>query len=236
MPSDRALVHASRRIHAMDPALAARIAAGEVIERPASVVKELLENAIDAGAAAIRVEADGAGLDRLAVIDDGFGIAADQVELAFARHATSKLAKLEDLESIATLGFRGEALPSIASVSTVALRTRQAAASAGVQLMLRDGTLIERRTIGLPSGTTIEVRDLFANLPARRKFLKGAQAELSAIHQVVLHYAIAYPGVRMSLVVDGKPVLSTAGARDLRETLACLYGVDLLSHLVQVDT
>ncbi len=226
---------APRRICALDPALAARIAAGEVIERPASVVKELLENALDAGAAAIRVEVDGGGLDRLAVIDDGSGIAADQVELAFARHATSKLATLDDLESIATLGFRGEALPSIAAVSSVTLRTRQASAAAGVQVTLREDTGFERRTIGLAVGTAIEVRDLFANLPARRKFLKGAQAELSAIHQVVLHYAIAYPGVRLTLVVEGKTVLSTAGARDLKETLACLYGVDLIHHLIQVD-
>jgi DNA mismatch repair protein MutL len=225
----------TRRIRALDPALAARIAAGEVIERPASVVKELLENALDAGATAIRVEVDGGGLDRLAVIDDGSGIAADQVELAFARHATSKLATLDDLESIATLGFRGEALPSIAAVSAVTFRTRQASASAGVQVTLREGSAYERRTIGLPFGTSIEVRELFSNLPARRKFLKGAQAELSAIHQVVLHYAIAYPGVRLTLVVEGKTVLSTAGARDLRETLACLYGVDIIHHLVAVD-
>jgi DNA mismatch repair protein MutL len=225
----------SRRIHALDPALAARIAAGEVIERPASVVKELLENALDAGATAIRVEVDGGGLDRLAVIDDGSGIAADQVELAFARHATSKLTTLDDLESIATLGFRGEALPSIAAVSAVTLRTRQASASTGVQVTLREGAAYERRTIGLPFGTSIEVRELFSNLPARRKFLKGAQAELSAIHQVVLQYAIAYPGVRLTLAVEGKSVLSTAGARDLKETLACLYGVDLIHHLVPVD-
>jgi DNA mismatch repair protein MutL len=226
---------APRRIHALDPALAARIAAGEVIERPASVVKELLENALDAGAGTIRVEVAGGGLDRLAVIDDGSGIAADQVELAFARHATSKLASLEDLESIATLGFRGEALPSIAAVSSVTLRTRQASAPAGVQVTLREGTAFDRRTIGLPVGTSIEVRELFANLPARRKFLKGAQAELSAIHQVVLQYAIAYPGVCMTLLVEGKSVLSTAGARDLTETLACLYGVDIIRHLVPVN-
>ncbi len=224
-----------RRIRALEPALAARIAAGEVIERPASVVKELIENALDAGAGTIRVEVDGGGLDRLAVIDDGSGIAADQVELAFARHATSKLANLEDLESIATLGFRGEALPSIAAVSSVTLRTRQSSASAGVQVSLREGAAFERRTIGLPVGTSIEVRELFSNLPARRKFLKGAQAELSAIHQVVLQYAIAYPGVRMTLAVEGKSVLSTAGALDLKETLACLYGVDLIHHLVPVD-
>jgi len=219
----------------MDPALAARIAAGEVIERPASVVKELLENALDAGAAAVRVEVDGGGLDRLAVIDDGCGIAADQVELAFARHATSKLFTLEDLETISTLGFRGEALPSIASVSTISLRSRQADAAAGVRVTVREGSRVDRQAMGLPVGTAIEVRDLFANLPARRKFLKSGQAELGAIHQVVLHYAIAYPAVRMTLVGDGKPLLSTAGARDLKDTLACLYGVDLLDHLLAVE-
>jgi len=219
----------------MDPALAARIAAGEVIERPASVVKELVENALDAGAGEVRVEADGGGLERLAVIDDGCGIAADQVELAFARHATSKLATIEDLESIVTLGFRGEALPSIASVSTVTLRSRPMGAPAGVQVTVREGLLVDRRAMGLPVGTAIEVRGLFANLPARRKFLKSGQAEVGAIHQVVLHYAIAYPEVRMTLVSDGKSLLSTAGARDLKETLACLYGVDLLDHLLLVE-
>ncbi len=222
-------------IRPMAADLAARIAAGEVIERPASVVKELLENALDAHAASVRVEIEGGGLDRIVVSDDGYGIAAGQVVLAFERHATSKLHTLEDLESIATLGFRGEALPSIATVACVTLRTRRADASAGVAVVVREGVLLERRSQGLPVGTSVEVRELFASLPARLKFLKGRQAEVGAVHQVVLHYAIACPHVRVTLVADGKTLFSTAGARDLRDVLACLYGVAVLDHLVDVQ-
>jgi len=222
------------RIQQLDPALAARIAAGEVIERPASVVKELLENALDAGARSIRVEIEDGGMERLRITDDGCGISADQLDLAFARHATSKLHALEDLDTIATLGFRGEAMPSIAAVSTVTLRTRTADAAAGVRAVLRGGHVVERQMLGLPVGTAIEVSDLFAGLPVRRKFLKGRQAEAGAIRQVVGHYAIAYPDVAVTLVADGQVQFSTAGATHLRDVLACLWGVEPADTLLDV--
>ena len=222
------------RIQQLDPALAARIAAGEVIERPASVVKELLENALDAGARSIRVEIEDGGMERLRITDDGCGISADQLDLAFARHATSKLHALEDLDTIATLGFRGEAMPSIAAVSTVTLRTRTADAAAGVRAVLRGGHVVERQMLGLPVGTAIEVSDLFAGLPVRRKFLKGRQAEAGAIRQVVGHYAIAYPDVAVTLVADGQVHFSTAGATHLRDVLACLWGVEPADTLLDV--
>ena len=222
------------RIQQLDPALAARIAAGEVIERPASVVKELLENALDAGARSIRVEIEDGGMERLRITDDGCGISADQLDLAFARHATSKLHALEDLDTIATLGFRGEAMPSIAAVSTVTLRTRIADAAAGVRAVLREGHVVERQMLGLPVGTAIEVSDLFAGLPVRRKFLKGRQAEAGAIRQVVGHYAIAYPDVAVTLVADGQVQFSTAGATHLRDVLACLWGVEPADTLLDV--
>ena len=222
------------RIRQLDPALAARIAAGEVIDRPASVVKELLENALDAGARSIRVEIEDGGMERLRITDDGCGIAADQLDLAFARHATSKLHTLEDLDTIATLGFRGEAMPSIAAVATVTLRTRTADAAAGVRVVLREGQVVERQALGLPVGTAIEVSDLFAGLPVRRKFLKGRQAEAGAIRQVVGQYALAYPGVAVTLVADGQVQLSTAGATHLRDVLACLWGVEPADTLLDV--
>ncbi|MDB5075759.1 MAG: mismatch repair protein MutL [Chloroflexi bacterium] len=223
------------RIRTLDPQLAARIAAGEVIERPSSVVKELLENALDAGSTSIRVELEGGGLDRIRLIDNGCGIAVKELELAFQRHATSKLSTLEDLDSITTLGFRGEALPSIAAVSSVRIRSRQMDDVAGASLHLREGVVVDRRTEGLPAGTTIEVTELFENLPARRKFLKGRQAEAGAAQQVVMQYAIVNPGVAMTLVVDGQIMFSTSGAETLRDVLACLYGLELVEHLVELD-
>jgi DNA mismatch repair protein MutL len=225
----------SPRIQVLDPDLAARIAAGEVIERPSSVVKELLENAIDAGARSIRVEIEAGGMERIRLVDDGCGIAAGEVELAFARHATSKLQRLADLDAISTLGFRGEALPSIAAVATVAVRTRAADASAGVSVLLREGRVVERRLAGLPAGTSVEVTDLFAGLPARRKFLRGRQAEAGAVHQVVAQYAIACPRVALTLVADGQTVFSTAGAHTLREVLACMHGVELADGLLELE-
>jgi DNA mismatch repair protein MutL len=221
-------------IRRLDPQLAARIAAGEVIERPASVVKELLENALDAGASALRVELDGGGLDRIRITDDGCGIAADELELAFERHATSKLATLEDLERISTLGFRGEALPSIAAVSRVSVRTRRAHDAVGAGLTIYCGEVIERQRLGLPAGTTIDVTDLFESLPARRKFLKGRQAESSAAQMVVQQYALVNPQVAITLVNDGQTLFSTVGATSLRDVLACLYGLDVVENLVEL--
>src|SRR5690348_3270111 len=165
-------------IRKLDPALAARIAAGEVVERPASVVKELLENAIDAGATRVRIEIEEGGQALIRVQDDGCGIAAAEVELAFRRHATSKLAALDDLFRIRTLGFRGEALPSIAAVSEVELATRAAGATHGVVVQAHGAEVADATPRGLPVGTTVTVRDLFASVPARLKFLKSRAGEV----------------------------------------------------------
>src|SRR5712691_5469198 len=169
-------------IQVMDPHLAAKIAAGEVIERPASVVKELVENALDAGAHHIRIEIDGGGAERIMVADDGHGIATDQVELAFRRHATSKLRTESDLNDLATLGFRGEALPSIAAVADVTCSTRAAADAVGVELRI-DGGALEQHPLSRQAGTTMVVDGLFARFPARRKFLRGRRAEAAACAQ-----------------------------------------------------
>jgi len=222
-------------IVALDPEVAARIAAGEVIERPASVVKELLENALDAGCSYVRIELEAGGIERVRIVDNGYGIAADELELAFRRHATSKLRSIDDLEAIVTLGFRGEALPSIAAVSTVFIRTRVKSEAAGSSLLLRQGEIVERQSLGLPGGTSIEVSDLFANLPARRKFLKGRQAEFTAAQQVITQYALANPGLAVTLLADGQTVFTTSGSASLTEVLACLYGVELVQRLEHID-
>src|SRR5579864_5213205 len=169
-------------IQVMDPHLAAKIAAGEVIERPASVVKELVENALDAGARHVRVEIEGGGADRLLVADDGHGIASDEVELAFRRHATSKLRTESDLNALATLGFRGEALPSIAAVADVTCATRAAADVVGVEVRVDTGA-IDQRALSRQPGTTMQVDGLFARFPARKKFLRASSAEGAACVQ-----------------------------------------------------
>ena len=163
------------RIHVLDSYTANRIAAGEVVERPASVVKELLENAIDAGATAVTIETKGGGLESIRVSDNGIGINADDVATAFLPHATSKIATTDDLFSINTLGFRGEALPSIAAVSKVTMRTKQKDAANGALLRINGGDIIENHEAGVPDGTTVECEDIFYNVPARRKFLKNVR-------------------------------------------------------------
>src|SRR5881397_2439092 len=167
------------RIRILPEAVANKIAAGEVVERPASVVKELLENAIDAGAKTIRVETESGGRRMIRVIDDGHGMAHDDALLAFERHATSKLRTADDLLSVATLGFRGEALPSIAAVSRLVLETRAAGEDSGTRVEINGGRLIDVREAGLPPGTSVTVRDLFYNIPARRKFLRSEATELA---------------------------------------------------------
>src|SRR6478736_1186479 len=169
-------------IRVLDPHLAAKIAAGEVIERPASVVKELVENALDAGARHVRVDIDGGGADRILVADDGHGIAAEEVELAFRRHATSKLHAESDLNELATLGFRGEALPSIAAVADVTCSTRSVDDALGVELRVETGA-IDQRPLSRQPGTSMQVDGLFARFPARKKFLRGRSAEAAACVQ-----------------------------------------------------
>src|SRR3977135_3658318 len=179
------------RIRILAEAVANKIAAGEVVERPASVVKELLENALDAGASTIRVETESGGRRMIRVIDDGHGMTHDDALLAFERHATSKLRTADDLLSIATLGFRGEALPTIAAVSRLHLETRDAAEAEGTRVEFAGGKLVGVKPAGLPSGTTLCVADLFYCVPARRKFLKSDTTELGHIASLVTHYALA---------------------------------------------
>ncbi|MCS6883385.1 MAG: DNA mismatch repair endonuclease MutL [Oscillochloridaceae bacterium] len=222
-------------IRVLDATVAAQIAAGEVVERPASVVKELVENALDAGARRISVEARGGGLREIKVLDDGCGIPAAEVELAFERHATSKLGSAEDLWRITTLGFRGEALPSIASVAQVICVTRAAGEEPGVELRIAGGELQARQPRGCSVGTSITVRNLFYNTPVRREYLRSEAVELSAISAVVQQYALAYPEVRFSLLLEGRLALQTSGDGDLRGVVIELYGLDVARQLLPVE-
>lgn len=222
-------------IRVLDATVAAQIAAGEVIERPASVVRELVENALDAGARRVVVEARGGGLREIRVQDDGCGIPADEVELAFARHATSKLSTADDLWSIATLGFRGEALPSIAAVAQVVCITRAVDADTGVELRIAGGETQAILPRGCSPGTTISVRNLFYNTPVRRDFLRSDATESAAITAVVTQYALAYPEVRFNLSIDGRATLQTSGNGDLRAATIEVYGLDVARQLLAVD-
>jgi DNA mismatch repair protein MutL len=214
----------ARPIAVLPDEVVARIAAGEVIERPASVVKELVENACDAGARRIEVLIEGGGLERIRVADDGRGIPADQVELAFARHGTSKLRHDLDLGALRTLGFRGEALPSIAAVADVRCQSRSADEAVGFEVRLTGGRPIERRPLARQPGTTITVDDLFAELPARRKFLRARATESATAVQVASHLALARPDLAFRLVVDGRQVFATTGSGDLRAAALAVRG------------
>jgi len=222
-------------IRPLDPALAAKVAAGEVIERPASVVKELLENSIDAGATRISVELEEGGQRLIRVRDDGHGIAADEAELAFGSHATSKMAALRDLQDIRTLGFRGEALPSIAAVAEVELATCVAGATRGAVVHAHGVRVTRGGPRGLPAGTTVTVRDLFAAVPARLKFLKSRAGEVAAAQTVVAHYAMAYPHLRLSLYSDGRPIFSAPGTGRVADVVAALYGVDVAARMLPLE-
>ena len=215
--------------------IASQIAAGEVVERPASVVKELVENALDAGSCEITVEIAGAGRRLIAVVDDGAGIPKEELGLAVSRHATSKLARAEDLFHIETLGFRGEALASIGSVSRLTIDSRTGESESGAQITVEGGKLGKLKAAGMPVGTRIVVQDLFYNMPARLKFLKTDNTERRHIEALVTRYALAYPGVRWELVVDGQPVLQTSGNDDRREVLSNLYGLEVAKQMLTVD-
>ncbi|MGC9400467.1 MAG: DNA mismatch repair endonuclease MutL [Anaerolineae bacterium] len=214
--------------------IVARIAAGEVVERPASVVKELVENSLDADAEQIAVDVVEGGKKSIRVRDDGGGIPGDEVDVAFQRHATSKLATAEDLEHIATLGFRGEALASIAAVSRVTCITRSATESTGTRLRLEGGQIVHRATVGRPPGTEILVEDLFYNVPARRKFLRTERTERRHINGFLTRYAIAYPNVAFRVRHDGRETLSTPGIGDPREALVGVYGLELGGSLLEI--
>jgi DNA mismatch repair protein MutL len=223
-------------IRILPPEVASRIAAGEVVERPASVVKELLENAIDAGARDIQIEVEEGGLRLIRVSDDGCGIPAGEVELAFARHATSKLSDVEDLNRIVTLGFRGEALASIAAVSRVEMSTRSADEEVGTQLSLEAGEIVRRRPVGRPPGTSITVENLFFNVPARRKFLRSPLTEAGHIQEIVTYYAMAYPARRISLTHNGRPIFRSPGTGNLLDVLLEIHGPETAGALLPIQT
>ncbi len=214
--------------------VASQIAAGEVVERPASVIKELLENALDAKAAQVVVQVAEAGKRLIEIADDGLGIPAEELQLAVARHATSKLRTADDLFNITTLGFRGEALASIASVSRFTLTSRTADSPVGARLRVEGGHVGLTEQAGGPVGTSVRVEDLFYNVPARLKFLKRDLTERQQIDGLVTRYALAYPGVRIHLFHDGRPALQTSGNGNRREVLAGLYGVDVARQMLEV--
>ena len=221
-------------IRLLSPELATKIAAGEVVERPVSVIKELVENSLDAGASQVLVEIAEGGVAQLKVVDDGQGIPSGELELAFQRHATSKLENQEQLEAVATLGFRGEALPSIASVSHLTMSTRTPDSQNGHRLEMQWGEIIRSGPHGCPTGASVEVSDLFGNMPTRRKFLKSNSAESSRIQELVSRYALAFPHVRFQLSVDGRSVVNTPGNGKPRETLLALYGAEVAGAMLEV--
>jgi DNA mismatch repair protein MutL len=222
------------RIRILPEAVANKIAAGEVVERPASVVKELLENALDAGATSVRIETEVGGKRMIRVIDDGHGMAHDDALLAFERHATSKLRTADDLLSIATLGFRGEALPSIAAVSRLLLETRDVGEAEGTRLEFAGGKLVGVKPAGLPPGTTISVADLFYCVPARRKFLKSDSTELGHIASLVTHYALANPGKQFTLTTPTQEIINCPPAEKLADRVYQLFGRQALEELVEI--
>jgi len=222
------------RIRILPEAVANKIAAGEVVERPASVVKELLENAIDAGAKTIRVEVEVGGKRMIRVIDDGHGMMHDDALLAFERHATSKLRSADDLLSIATLGFRGEALPTIAAVSRLLLETRDDAEAEGTRIEFAGGKLVNVKPAGLPAGTTVSVADIFYCVPARRKFLRSDTTELGHIASLVTHYALANPAKQFILTTPTQEIINCPPAEKLADRVYQLFGRQALEELVEI--
>ena len=223
------------KILQLEPHVANLIAAGEVVERPASVVKELLENAVDAGATKITVEIRDGGMTFLRITDNGCGMARDDARTAFLRHATSKLRNAEDLAAISTMGFRGEALAAIASVSRIDLMTKTAGSISGTSLTLEAGNIIDESEVGCPEGTTIIVRDLFFNTPARMKFMKSDTVEGGRAAAAVQMQALAHPEVAFTFLRDGKQVLSTPGNGNLEAAVYCVYGREC-AQMVRVDS
>ena len=223
-------------IHVLPPEVASQIAAGEVVERPASVVKELVENALDASAKTISVELRDAGRTLIRVADDGSGIPPEELLLAVERHATSKLVSAADLFHIATLGFRGEALASIGSVARMTITSRCADSPVGGRLKVEGGKIGKVEAVGAPVGTVVEVADLFYNVPARLKFLKQDVTERRAIDALLTRYALAYPNVRFKLAEGNTVSLHTAGDGDRRAILAAIYGVEVARQMLEVDS
>ena len=212
-----------------------KIAAGEVVERPFSVVKELIENSIDAGATQLVCEISKGGSEYIRITDNGSGIPADEAEMAFLRHATSKIEKAEDLDALETLGFRGEALASIAAVSRTELISKTADSKAGVKIVLEGGTVVSKEAAGCPDGTTIVVRDLFYNTPARRKFLKSQASETDAVTDLVTKIALAYPEIKVRMISNGNVLFATRGTGDRLDAIITVSGRSLVGKLLPVS-
>src|SRR5579883_3048622 len=223
-------------IRQLEPDVAAKIAAGEVVERPASVVKELIENSIDAGATQIRVELTHGGLQLIRVTDNGGGIAVEELPLALARHATSKVAVIDDLEHIRTLGFRGEALASIAAVAEVTLLSRARGAQQGASVSAVNGQISEPQVAAAAEGTTLTVRNLFSAVPARLKFLKSRNTEVSHCHHLLEQYALAYPEIRFSVFSEGRQIFATPGDGQLSSVLVEIYGLQVAEQMVPISS
>ncbi len=223
------------RIHLLEEHTVNRIAAGEVVERPASVVKELVENSIDAGARTIVVEVEQGGKRLVRVTDDGEGMSPADALLSIQRHATSKIRDAEDLQSIVTLGFRGEALPSIAAVSRFELLTKRADIDTGMRLLVENGQVVEAEECAARNGTTVTVRDLFYNTPARLKFLKSVATELSHITELITRFALAFPEVSFRLLHNGQEIFASQGSSDPRHALLAVFGRDVARELRTID-
>src|SRR5450755_862563 len=222
------------KIHVLSERVANQIAAGEVVERPASVVKELLENALDAGSTRIKIQVEAGGKKLIQITDNGCGMVRDDALLAFERHATSKIKNAEDLLSVATLGFRGEALPSIASVSRLRLETRDPLEASGTIVEINGGKIFKVEEAGLPIGTSITIRDLFFNTPARKKFLKAESTELSHIASLVTHYALAHPEKHFELHSATNAMLVAPPVAGYSERVYQVFGKETLDQLIAV--
>ncbi|MBE5945889.1 MAG: DNA mismatch repair endonuclease MutL [Lachnospiraceae bacterium] len=222
-------------IKLLDKATIDKIAAGEVIERPSSVVKELLENSIDAGATSVTVEIKEGGIDFIRVTDNGCGIPKDQVKTAYLRHATSKIDSADDLEKVASLGFRGEALSTIAAVSQTEMITKTKDELTGIKYVIHGGTEIEFKEVGVPDGTTIVVRNLFYNTPARKKFLKTPMTEGSYIQDLVLKLALSRPDISLKLIINNQTKIDTSGNGSTKDAIYQLFGRDITANLIPID-
>ncbi len=223
-------------IRQLAPDVAAKIAAGEVVERPASVVKELIENSIDAGASQIRVDLMNGGLQLIRVTDNGSGIPSDELQLALARHATSKVTQIDDLEHIRSLGFRGEALASIAAVAEVNLLSHHREATQGAQVSAANGHISDVSAAASPEGTTLTVRNLFSAVPARLKFLKSRHTEISHCHHMLEQYTLAYPEIRFSVFSEGRQIFATPGDGQLSSVLIEIYGLQIAEQMVAISS
>jgi len=223
------------KIRVLPDQIANQIAAGEVVERPASVAKELVENSLDAGARVIRIDVEAGGRRLLRVTDDGCGMTRDDAVLAFERHATSKINADSNISAIETLGFRGEALPSIASVARVELTTKSTADDHATRIVIEGGRMSEVKDAAHPNGTTIAMRDLFYNLPARRKFLRSEATESFHLTNLVTNYSLAQPTVSFTLQHNGREILRTPVATDLRERIYQIFGSGFVNNLLEVS-